>query len=84
MKKSDIKDLKSKPIYDLVKKVQDQRKELADILLEKSVGKPKNVHETQLKRKEIAQILTILNQKKFEANININGKKETGKGGING
>lgn len=67
MKRTEIKDLKSKNLKDLVKKIQELKKELAEILIEKSLGKLKNVHKVHSKKKEIAQTLTFVTQKKFES-----------------
>ena len=67
MKKSEFKNIKAKSINDLKDKTHMLRIELVEIMVEKSLGKLKDVHKSRAKRKEIAQILTFLSQKKFES-----------------
>lgn len=66
MKKRDFNDLKNKSTKDLAKKVQDLKRELTEAILELKMGKTKNVHEANAKRKDIAKIKTLLKLKCFE------------------
>ena len=66
MKRTELKEIKTKNINDLKSKIEQLRKELAEISIEKSLGKLKDVHSSRTKRKGIAQILTIITQKEFE------------------
>lgn len=67
MKKTELKEIKSKNLTDLKNKTQQLRTELVQIMIEKSLGKLKDVHKFRSKRKEIAQILTFLTQKNYAA-----------------
>ncbi len=61
MKKRDLLELKNKSSQDLRKKVKDFQKELTNSIVELKMGKTKNVHTGNSKRKDIARILTFLN-----------------------
>ena len=65
MKRKDLEELKIKSIYDLKKKIIDLEKEKVSANLELKMGKLKNVHQLMQKRKDIAQVKTILAQKLF-------------------
>jgi len=65
MKKKDFEELKTKTISDLKKKIADLEKEIVNAKLELKMGKLKNVHLVNQKRKDIAQAKTILKQKLF-------------------
>lgn len=69
MKRTELKDLKSKNLKDLIPKIHELRKELAETLIEKSLGKLKNTNKIRTKRQEIAQALTFFAQKKFESQL---------------
>lgn len=60
MKKKDQIDLKSKPAKELLKSVLDMRKALTEARLDLKLGKNKNVHSLNSKRKELARMLTFL------------------------
>lgn len=63
MKKKDLTEIKSKTISQLLKSVADLKKEMVGLKIDMSLGKTKNVHEISKKKRNIAQIKTILNQK---------------------
>ncbi len=63
MKKKDLSEIKSKTISQLMKNISDLKKEMVGLSIDMSLGKTKNVHELSKKKKNIAQIKTILNQK---------------------
>lgn len=69
MKKKDLIDLKNKSQKDLETKVNELRKEVVTLALESKLEKVKNLHETRNKRKEIAQVLTFLELKNVEDQI---------------
>lgn len=69
MKNSELKDLKSKTVKDLIQKTKDLKKEIVELMMEKSQAKLKNVHKILAKRREIAITLTLINLKKFESKI---------------
>lgn len=63
MKKKDLAEIKSKTIGQLLKHITDLKKEMVGINIDMSLGKTKNVHEVSKRKRNIAQIKTILNQK---------------------
>lgn len=61
MKKKDLIDLKNKSALDLRRKIKDIQLEMTNSILELKMGKVKNVHEANTKRKDLARALTFLN-----------------------
>lgn len=57
-----LQELRKKDKKELVKSVHDLRKKLGDLRFKFSSGKLKNVKEISNSKKEIARILTILNE----------------------
>ncbi len=60
MKKRELVDLRNKDLLELRKREKDARKELTQSIIELKMGKVKNVHDSNTKRKNIARILTFL------------------------
>ena len=56
-----IKELKQKPKEELLKFLEEDREKLRQLRFDLSAGKVKNVREVRRIKKEIAQILTLLN-----------------------
>lgn len=65
MKTKDLKALVAKSDVELGKTLIDKKLELEKVLLAISTGKEKNFKKGKNLRREIAQVLTILNQKKL-------------------
>lgn len=63
MKKKDLEELKTKNLQDIKKVIADLGKERAKLILELEMGKIKNVHSVNQKKKDIAQAMTILRSK---------------------
>lgn len=63
MKKKDLAELKSKTVKDLLKKEKDERTELRKITAKSA--KEKNLKKVKMIKKNIAQILTIIREKKL-------------------
>ncbi|GIW66422.1 MAG: 50S ribosomal protein L29 [Candidatus Parcubacteria bacterium] len=59
-----VKDLRLKTLPELFKLLNEERKKLFDLKLQKSINKLKQTHLLKLTRKNIARILTIINEKK--------------------
>ena len=59
MKRKDLNDLKQVGISDLLKKEKEARKDLTQTMVELKLGKDKNVHILNNKRKNLARILTL-------------------------
>ncbi len=60
-----IKDIRNKSTVELQKDLTEKRKKLQNIRFELTTKNLKNHREVRLTRKEIAQILTVLSEKKF-------------------
>jgi ribosomal protein L29 len=72
MKKKDFKDLNAKETKDLVKMVVAKKDDLAKIIPNLKAGKEKNLKKSKNLKKEIAQLLTLIQEKEVM-------KKETAK-----
>lgn len=68
MKNKDLQALHTKDLPELRKMASDLRSELADARLEQSMYKLKNTRSLFTKRKELAQILTIMKEKETNQN----------------
>lgn len=66
MKRKEIRDSLAKSKEELIKKVQELQKEVRKISVERSSGRMKNTALSRDKKKEIAQILTIIKKKELE------------------
>jgi ribosomal protein L29 len=69
MKTKDKKELHSKSLQELRKVVTDAKDAVVSLRLDKSQNKLKNTSSLSLKRKEIAQILTIIRMKELSENV---------------
>lgn len=58
------KELRAKSLSELFKLLSEERKKLFELKIEKSLNKLKKTHLLRLTRKNIARILTIINEKK--------------------
>lgn len=67
MKAKEFKELKSKDIVELTRQVLQLRQELTKLKMDLAAGKVKNIAGVGKYRRDIAQILTIIREKK-EAN----------------
>lgn len=64
MKRSELKQLRNKSKEELEKLLLDSSKKLQDLKFNLAVGKVKNVRSIKVLKKDIARILTILNEMK--------------------
>lgn len=71
MKTKEKKDLHTKSIVELRTMLKNAKDVIFTAKLEKSQNKLKNTRSLSLKRKEIAQILTIMKEKEIENEKNI-------------
>lgn len=71
MKKADTIEIKKMEIKELVARLKKERSEMQSKVLEKSMGKLKNIKEINNKRKNIARILTALWQKEMIKNMEV-------------
>ncbi|MEK9186296.1 MAG: 50S ribosomal protein L29 [Patescibacteria group bacterium] len=61
MKSKELEQLKTRPVEDLKKMAQEHRDRLWQLKSDLAAGKVKNVKEIHKAKRDIAQILTILN-----------------------
>ncbi len=66
MKKQQLNDIKNKSIKDLKGQVKNIKKEITTLTIDLKLGKLKNVHVISAKKRDIAQIFTLLNQKSVQ------------------
>lgn len=81
MKKNDLTELKNLNIPAIEAKVADAKKDLANLVIDKNMSKLGDFKVLDKKRKDVAQMLTVLNQKlelqKLEDNLKkMKGDKE--------
>ncbi len=77
MKKKDLDEIKTKSISQLEKRLEELEKEKTNNLLELKMGKIKNVHLVNQKKKDIARIKTILRLKLFASSLDDQSGKLT-------
>ena len=65
MKRNELKEIKGLEIKVINVRVKKAKDELADLIMDKNMKKLKDVKAVDKKRKDIAQILTILRQKQL-------------------
>lgn len=65
MKKNELTQIKGLTLKDLTGKIIDLKKEIADLLMDKNMKKLKDLKAIAKKRKDLAQVLTILNAKQL-------------------
>ena len=69
MKKNDLTQIKGLDAKELREKVKTITKEMADLVMDKNMKKLKDVKLIYKKRKDLAQVLTILRQKELLAKL---------------
>jgi ribosomal protein L29 len=69
MKKQDFADIKKMDVKDLSQRVTAIRKELQTLTLDKNIGKLTDRKVITKKRRDLAQILTVLSQKQMLKNL---------------
>ncbi len=69
MKKNEFVVIKGLDIKELKTKLKTLKKEIADLSMDKNMKKLKDLKTIDKKRKEIAQVLTVLNQKQTLAKL---------------
>ena len=75
MKTKDKKELHLKSLQELKKLVTDVRDKLSGLKLDKTQNKLKNTSLLSLKRKEIAQILTVIKMKGLQEEMEAKNEK---------
>lgn len=67
MKKTDFTDVKALDIKTLKSRVKKSKQEIADLHLDKNMNKLKDTNILDKRRKDLAQIMTVLRQKELLA-----------------
>ncbi|TSC87344.1 MAG: Uncharacterized protein G01um10147_665 [Microgenomates group bacterium Gr01-1014_7] len=65
MKKNEFNQIKGLSIKELIDKTKQIRKEIADLTLDKNMNKLKDLKAISKKRKDLAQVLTVIKQKQL-------------------
>jgi len=65
----ELKEIRKSSTEELLKTVSDLKKELLSLRIKLSVGNEVKTHELKKVRHNIAQILTVLNERKGGANV---------------
>lgn len=65
MKKSELGEIKKMETKALIEKIKQAKKELVDLKFDQNLGKLKDKKQVYKKRKDIAQMMTILKQKEM-------------------
>lgn len=65
MKRNDLAEIKKMDILSLQQRVGKEKNELASLAIDKNIGKLTNLKSIKNKRKNVAQILTVLKQKQL-------------------
>ncbi len=63
MKKDLLQELRKKPVSELQKELSGEREKLNELQFNLSMGKVKNIKEIKSRKKNVAQILTVLTEK---------------------
>ena len=69
MKRNDLAEIKKSDIKDLLVRVSKARAELTGLRVDKSMGKISDLKAVLKKRKDLAQLLTVLRQKQLISEI---------------
>lgn len=75
MKTKDKKGLHLKSLQELKKQAADEKDKLVDLRLDKTQNKLKNTSQLSIKRKEIAQILTIIRGKELQEEMEVKNEE---------
>lgn len=75
MKKQQLNEIKKMDIKTVTEEARKIKKELANLQIEKNIAKLTNLKAFMLKRKDLAQILTVLKQKQLLKELEEGGKQ---------
>lgn len=75
MKRNDLTEIKQLKVSEILIKVSAIKKELTDLVIDHNMKKNKDTKMMSKKRKDIAQMLTIVNQKRLLEELEMQNKK---------
>lgn len=81
MKKNDLTEIKTFDMKTLIEKAKSINKEIADLIMDKNMSKLKDLKVISKKRKDLAQVMTVLNQKRLLESLESVHKLAGGKKG---
>lgn len=67
MKKKEFQELRKKPVSELQKNLSSEQEKLNNLQFNLSMGKVKNIKEIKKRKKNIAQIMGVVNEKKSQS-----------------
>lgn len=65
MKKNELAEIKKMDIKSIAERVKKVKSELTDLVLDKNMNKLTNLKGSKAKRKDVAQMLTVIKQKQL-------------------
>lgn len=65
MKKQILQKMRSKTVAELIEELQQEKNKLTDSKMQIALGKLKNIREVKLRKRDLAQILTIIREKQI-------------------
>lgn len=72
MKKTSFNDIKKMDTKALLEKAKSTKKEIVEKYMDKNMAKLKNLKEIKNKRRDLAQMLTVLRQKQLLKELEVN------------
>ncbi len=80
MKRNDFQEIKGLSTKAITEKIKTAKKEIADLILDKNMSKLKDLKSISKKRKDVAQMMTVLRQKELLEQLEKSNKiQETSK-----
>lgn len=77
MKRNDFQEIKGLSIKAITEKIKAAKKEIADLVIDKNMSKLKDLKSISKKRKDVAQMMTVLRQKELLEQLGESEKPKT-------
>lgn len=77
MKKNALLEIKNMDVNLIIQKIKETKKQIADSILDKNMGKLKDLKTIYKKKKDVAQMKTILRQKQLLEKLEKKGDKKS-------
>lgn len=74
MKRNELAEVKKMETKALVERVKKTKLELSDLVMDKNMNKLKSLKDLRNKKRDLAQIMTILNQKQILSELEVNNE----------
>jgi len=69
MKKNDLQEMKSLDVKTIFERAKKVRREIDEVIMDKNMGKIKDLKTISKKKKDLAQMMTVLRQKELLAQL---------------